>query len=250
MTSYLKTNYNQTIAYNKFNGKKIGIIFFSGLRSDMNGTKVTEIENWAKKNNHSFLRFDYTGHGKSSGHFENLVFSNWKRDAEYVLDHLTSGPQILIGSSMGSWILMSLIKKNTYNIKSIFLIAPAPDFPKLLFWDNMSLSNKKKFIKNKKKFIKSSSQKYNSEFNISYNFLKDSFKNQVMNNFLKFNGKVYLYHGMEDNDVPYEISMQICKNILGAKEVKLVLEKYGDHRLSEKNQICTIIKLLEQLVNT
>ena len=77
MTKFISTNYHQTIAYNKFKGKKTGIIFLSGFMSDMTGQKAITIENWARKTNHSFLRFDYTGHGQSSGNFNNLVFSDW-----------------------------------------------------------------------------------------------------------------------------------------------------------------------------
>ena len=144
MTKFIKTSYHQTIAYNKIEGKKTGIIFLGGFKSDMNGQKALEIEKWAKFNDHSFLRFDYTGHGQSSGEFRKFVFSDWLKDSIFIINKITSGPQILIGSSMGGWIALSIIKKNLANVKSLICIAAAPDFPKVLIWDKLSFLQKKR----------------------------------------------------------------------------------------------------------
>ena len=246
MTKFISTNYHQTIAYNKFKGKKTGIIFLSGFMSDMTGQKAITIENWARKTNHSFLRFDYTGHGQSSGDFNNLVFSDWLRDSVYIINHLTQGPQIIVGSSMGGWIGLNLIKKKSVNVKSIICLAAAPDFPKLLIWDKLNFSQKKNLIKNKKITL---SKKYDGEEyknTFTKDFLKDALYNRVMNNKLHFTGKVFLYHGMQDQDVPYQTSINIMNNIVGTNNIQLILEKNGKHRLSEKNELKTILKLLEQ----
>ena len=245
MTKYIKTNYNQTIAYNKIEGKKTGIIFLSGFNSDMTGQKALEIEDWAKKNDHSYLRFDYTGHGKSSGNFDKLVFSDWLRDSSFVIENLTSGPQILIGSSMGGWIMLSLVKKQKYKIQSIIGLASAPDFPKKLIWNNLNYIQKRTLIKNKKITLSKiyDGEKYN--YNITYDFIKDALSNLVMNSKIFFKGKVLLYHGMKDEDVPYQTSIDISKNIQGTKNIQVILEKNGEHRLSEKNEIKCIKKLIE-----
>ena len=137
MTKFLKTNYNQNIAYNKIDGDKLGIVFLSGLKSDMTGQKALAIEEWAVENNHSFLRFDYSGHGISSGKFENFVISDWILDAKTVINTLTKGPQILVGSSMGGWIMLALAKKKLANIHSLIGLAAAPDFTKILIWDTL-----------------------------------------------------------------------------------------------------------------
>lgn len=242
MTNFIKTKYNQTIAYNKFDGKKTGIIFFSGFKSDMTGQKAIEIEKWAKKNDHSYLRFDYTGHGKSSGKFEKLVFSNWLEDSEFMIKNFTSGPQVLIGSSMGGWIILNLIKKNNFNIKSIIGLAPAPDFPKRLIWDKLSYSQKKELVSTKKLILPSD---FEEDYIITSDLVKDSYKNFVMNNKINFEGNVFLYHGMKDVSVPYQESLLIAEKIQNAKNVKLILEKNGEHRLSEDNEIFTILKLIE-----
>ena len=102
MTNFIDTPHGNTIAFNQFIGKKVGIVFLSGFKSDMKGQKALYIENWAKDNDHSFLRFDYSGHGESSGKINEKCFSDWYMDAEFLVKKLTKGKQILIGSSMGA----------------------------------------------------------------------------------------------------------------------------------------------------
>ena len=151
MTKFLKTNYNQTIAYNKIDGEKLGIVFLSGLKSDMTGQKAVALEEWAVENNHSFLRFDYSGHGISSGKFNDFVISDWILDAKTIITKLTKGPQILVGSSMGGWIMLALAKNKLVNVHSLIGLAVAPDFTKTLIWD--TLSKQKKGFRTKKKLF-------------------------------------------------------------------------------------------------
>jgi len=135
-------------------GKNLGIVFLSGFNSDMQGKKALYLEKWAEENNHSFLRFDYSGHGQSSGTIDSTCFSDWYQDAEYLINKLTQDKQILIGSSMGAWIMLMLVKRIPQKISAIIGLAPAPDFPKLLIWNNMSGSEKRKLVKNRKTSIK------------------------------------------------------------------------------------------------
>ena len=150
MTKFLKTNYNQTIAYNKIDGEKLGIVFLSGLKSDMTGQKAVALEEWAVENNHSFLRFDYSGHGISSGKFKDFVISDWILDAKTIITKLTKGPQILVGSSMGGWIMLALAKNKLVNVHSLIGIAVAPDFTKELIWNTLSDQKKEEVIINNK----------------------------------------------------------------------------------------------------
>ena len=108
MTKFINRLDNNTIAYNQLTGKKEGIVFLSGFNSDMQGKKALYLEKWAEENNHSFLRFDYSGHGQSSGSIDKTCFSDWYQDAEYLINKLTKDKQILVGSSMGAWIMLML----------------------------------------------------------------------------------------------------------------------------------------------
>ena len=244
MTKFINRLDNNTIAYNQLKGKNLGIVFLSGFNSDMQGKKALYLEKWAKENNHSFLRFDYSGHGQSSGTIDSTCFSDWYQDAEYLINKLTQDKQILIGSSMGAWIMLMLAKRIPQKISAIIGLAPAPDFPKLLIWDKMSGSEKRKLVKNRKTSIK---YEDGSKNDFSYKLIKDSFKNLTLSKSITFNGPVYLYHGMADDAVPYDLSIKIIKSFTGTKDVKLLLERDAGHRLSDIHQLKTITNIIEEI---
>ena len=246
MTSFINTSEGNTIAYNQIIGKNTGIVFLSGYNSDMQGNKALYIEKWAKDNNHSFLRFDYSGHGQSSGELETTCFSDWYQDAEYIINKKTKDKQILIGSSMGAWIMLMLTKRIPNKISAIIGLAPAPDFPKILIWDKMTGDEKRKLIKNKKISIK---YEDGSKNDFSYKLIKDSFKNLTLLKSIYFNGPVYLYHGMADDAVPFDLSIKIIKTFVGTKDVKLLLEKDAGHRLSETHQLQNITDIIQEIKN-
>ena len=244
MTKFINRLDNNTIAYNQLTGKNSGIVFLSGFNSDMQGKKALYLEKWAKENNHSFLRFDYSGHGQSSGTIDTTCFSDWYRDAEYLINKLTQDKQILIGSSMGAWIMLMLAKRIPQKISAIIGLAPAPDFPKLLIWDKMSGSEKRKLVKNRKTSIK---YEDGSKNDFSYKLIKDSFKNLTLSKSITFNGPVYLYHGMADDAVPYDLSIKIVNTFKGTNDIKLLLERDAGHRLSDIHQLKTITNIIEEI---
>ena len=131
--SYFVNNLNQKIAYKYCKGKGPGIIFIHGLNSDMRGEKALSIQRYAKKRNLSFLRFDCIGHGSSYGEFINFTISDWKKDLLDILDNIPKGPQLLIGSSMGGWLMMLAEKSRPSKILGLIGIAAAPDFTKSLY---------------------------------------------------------------------------------------------------------------------
>ena len=244
MTKFINRLDNNTIAYNQLTGKKEGIVFLSGFNSDMQGKKALYLEKWAKENNHSFLRFDYSGHGQSSGSIDKTCFSDWYQDSEYLINKLTKDKQILVGSSMGAWIMLMLAKRIPQKISAIIGLAPAPDFPKLLIWDKMTGDQKRKLVKNRKISIK---YEDGSKNDFSYKLIKDSFKNLTLSNSIIFDGPVYLYHGMADDAVPYDLSIKIINKFTRTNNVKLLLEKDAKHRLSEAHQLKNITNIIEEI---
>ena len=244
MTKFINRLDNNTIAYNQLTGKNEGIVFLSGFNSDMQGKKALYLEKWAKENNHSFLRFDYSGHGQSSGSIDKTCFSDWYQDSEYLINKLTKDKQILVGSSMGAWIMLMLAKRIPQKISAIIGIAPAPDFPKLLIWDKMTRDQKRKLVKNRKISIK---YEDGSKNDFSYKLIKDSFKNLTLSNSIIFDGPVYLYHGMADDAVPYDLSIKIINKFTRTNNVKLLLEKDAKHRLSEAHQLKNITNIIEEI---
>ena len=124
---YFINKLKQRIAYKTVKGRGVGIIFIHGLNSDMNGKKALILEKYAKKHSLSFIRFDCRGHGKSYGNFEDFTISDWKQDLIDIIDNLTSGPQILVGSSMGGWLMLLAARTRKSRIKGMIGLAAAPD---------------------------------------------------------------------------------------------------------------------------
>ncbi len=100
---FLDTASGRRLAYHKFSGRRVGVVFLGGLSSDMTGTKAVHLEGWARRSGREFLRFDYSGHGQSSGTFEEGCVGDWADDAAEAIMALTEGPQVVVGSSMGGW---------------------------------------------------------------------------------------------------------------------------------------------------
>ena len=155
--AYFINNYNQKIAYKFIKGKSPGIIFIHGLNSDMKGKKALSIQKYAKKSGHSFLRFECRGHGKSYGKFENFTIYDWKKDLIDMIDNITKGPQILIGSSMGGWLMMLAAISRPSTITGLIGIAAAPDFTESLY---SQLSNKSQNQIKKNGFTKYKESKF------------------------------------------------------------------------------------------
>ena len=243
MTDFLETPHGSKIAYNQSFGKDNSIVFLSGFGSDMQGKKALFIENWAKNNNHSFLRFDYSGHGLSSNNLNDTCFTDWYKDAEFLIKKLTTGKQVLIGSSMGGWVMLMLSKLLPQKVSAMIGLAPAPDFPQNLIWKNMNSLQRRQLILNKS--INFVNQNGSNNF-FSYNLIKDSFKNLTLSEDIYFNGPINIYHGMKDQDVPYSMSIKILEKIKGSQNVSLLLDKEAGHRLSENDQLDTIINIIKR----
>ena len=142
---------------------------------------------------------------------------------------------------MGAWIMLMLAKQIPEKISAIIGLAPAPDFPKILIWDKMTSEDKKNLTKNKKITI---NYEDGSKNDFSYQLIKDSFRNLTLSENIYFNGPVYLYHGMADNAVPYDLSIKIINTFKGTNDIKLLLEKDAGHRLSEVNQLKNITNII------
>jgi len=129
---------NKAVEIHSDPARKIGIIWCGGLKSDMDGSKASALHDWTVLNNRGFVRFDYFGHGVSSGEFRQGTISRWAQDTIQVIDELTDGPQILVGSSMGGWTALHAALARPERIKGLVLLAPAPDFTEKLMWAEFS----------------------------------------------------------------------------------------------------------------
>ena len=237
--AYYINKLNQKIAYRFIKGRNPGIIFVHGLNSDMNGLKALSIEKYAKKNKISFLRFDCRGHGKSFGKFEDFSISEWKIDLINLLDNITVGPQILIGSSMGGWLTMLATKSRIKRIHGIIGLAAAVDF------GNSMYNNLPK--KNKNEIIKKGITNYNNSgfsYKLTKRFFNEANNNRILNKPFKFNKPMILIHGLKDKVVKSTMPMSILKKTSGEK-IQINYLKSSDHRLSSNNDIKFILSTID-----
>ena len=229
---------NIRLAYHKSNAQGDGVnrpgpIFLGGYNSDMTGTKARYLEDWASKNGAAFVRFDYRGHGASSGRFQDHCVGDWADDAAEVLHRLTAGPQIIAGSSMGGWIALLLARRFPERIAALIGIAAAPDFTQWR-WNRFTEVQRQTIAE--KGYIELPSQYSDEPYIYTHRLFRDGPDHFVLNQPLDLPHPVRLLHGTADPDVPHTLSMDLMQHIT-CPDATLTLIKDGDHRLSEANDL-------------
>jgi len=244
-SKYFITSNKRKIKYlfNKKNSQ-FTVVFFHGFMSNMIGAKPTAIQRFCREKKLNFLKFEYSGHGRSLGKFTEGNISRWTNDAKQLIKSKVSRKAnlIFVGSSMGSWIALNLFPDFKKRIKGFIGISSAPEFLEELMW--------KKFSKKIKKIIRKKNF-YNLNYSgFSYPLTKqlilDGGKNKVLNNSINLNIPIVLFHGLKDEVVPLRFSKKILKNCKKATK-KLVKIKNGNHSLSRKidlKKICTELGLM------
>lgn len=248
-SSIIFTDKNRSIAYVKHYHKKprsaLGIIFLSGFRSDMNGTKALFLEEWCRERKYNFLKFDYSGHGKSSEHFEAGCITDWCDDARAVLDQLTTGPQILVGSSMGGWISLLLGKLRPERVAAFVGIAAAPDFTENSIWAN--LDKKKRTALKREGKIELENQYSSEPYIVTEKLINDGKLNQIMNTELEAPYAIRLLQGMRDKDVHFSTAIKLSQHI-SHNNVKVTLVKDAEHQFSTPNCLKILQSTIEEFL--
>lgn len=229
MPDHLETAQNRHIAYRKTAGSGPTVVFLGGLKSDMEGTKAIHLEAWAKVQNRAFLRFDYSGHGQSSGGFLDGCIGDWAEDAEQVITHLTDGPVILVGSSMGGWISLVLAKRLSGKIHGIVGIASAPDFTEDDMWNGFDTAQRAELAHTGQVALPSC---YSDEpCIITRRLIEDGRNNLVLRGPLHLPYPVRFLQGTADTDV--DLSVALCLlDCASGDDIRLTLVKDADHRFS------------------
>ena len=241
--SFYKNKQNHKIAYKSLRGRGPGIIFIHGLNSDMNGAKALTVERYARKNNLNFIRFDCRGHGRSEGKFEEFTISDWRKDLLNIIDYVARGPQILIGSSMGGWLMLLAAKARPQRIKGMIGLAAAPDFGKDLY-NSLNKKNKKEITT--KGITKYSS--YGFSYYLTKKFFIEAEKNRVLKNSFRFSKPLVLIHGLKDNVVEEDVPRKILKKVTG-KNINIIYLKESDHRLSSETDLKMITQSIDYIQN-
>lgn len=243
---YLEINNHQRLAYHIIAGcgegaSAPGIVFLGGFRSDMTGTKALWLEEWARARGRAFLRFDYRGHGASSGDFLDGAIGDWADDATAAVSQLTQGPQILIGSSMGGWIALILARRIPERVAGLVGIAAAPDFTEDGIWNRMDKAQQSELME--KGRIEQPSDYSDQPYVITRRLIEDGRDQLMLRTPLSLPFPVRLLQGTADTDVPVAVAMRLLEHI-DCPDARLTLVKGADHRFSGPRELALIGKTL------
>jgi len=235
-----------TIAYRRTAGRNPGLVFLGGFRSDMTGIKATSLEAWAKAEGRAFIRFDYQGHGASGGEWEQGSIGQWRDDALAVLDRLTEGPQILIGSSMGGWIALLVALARADRVAGLLGIAPAPDFTERMIRFRLG-PDQLAALERDGRFIAPSAYDP-AGYPITRHLLEEARAHLLLPGPIPIACPVRLLHGQRDPDIPWRTSLDLAGALVG-DDVRVVLVKDGDHRMSRDQDIALMLRLARELAD-
>jgi pimeloyl-ACP methyl ester carboxylesterase len=235
-----------TIAYHRLAGVAPGVVFLGGFRSDMAGTKALFVDEYCRRRGRALVRFDYFAHGGSSGEFSLGTIGRWAEDAIAVIDELTEGPQILIGSSMGGWIMLLTALARAPRIHALLGIAAAPDFTEDLFWPRLDAAQQQAFREHGIITLPSDYDPAGYTYRIS--FFDEARNHLVMRREIALDCPVRLLHGMRDASVPWQTSLRLAER-LRSRDVTVTLIKEGDHRLSTAPDLARLAAALDELVS-
>ena len=245
-SKYFTTSNKRKIKYYFINNKnKVSIVFFHGFMSDMNGAKPIAIQNCCKKQKLNYLRFEYSGHGKSSGKFTDGNISKWTNESKQIIKAKLKGSKnfIFVGSSMGSWIALNLFKIFKNKIIGFLGISSAPEFLQELMWKKFNKKIKKQILKNKIYNLNHG----NFIYPLTKQLIWDGKKNKVLNKKINIKIPMILFHSLKDEVVPIKFSKKILKICSNSKN-KLIKIKNGNHSLSRKADLKKICRELDNLV--
>ena len=247
--NYLDLSPNRQLAYHRLRAhgdgtSQPGVLFLGGFRSDMTGTKALFLEDWCCERGRAFVRFDYRGHGQSSADFLDGTIGDWADDAGEVLDRLTEGPQILVGSSMGGWIALLLARRWPERLAGLIGIAAAPDFTEDSKWAKSSDAQRAALMRDGQIALASA---YSDEpYIITRRLIEDGRDHLVLRTPLALPFPVRLLHGTADVDVDKSVGLRLLDHI-DCPDARLTLVKDANHRFSEPRELALIGKTLHGL---
>ena len=243
------------IAYLRARGAaagKAGVVWLCGLKSEMTSTKASALAGWAREQGLDCLRFDYSGHGQSEGRFEDSTLGRWLEEARAAFSQLTSGPQVLVGSSMGGGIALLLLRalmaeapEDAERVKALALIAPAWDMADLM-WTNLPESARKDIME-KGVYLRPSNYG-DGPYPITLAFIEEGRRHRIVDEPFDPGRPVHILHGLQDPDVPWEHTLDLVAHLSGDwTRVSAVPD--GEHRLSRPEDLALLLDVVGELVH-
>ena len=241
---YLDTPEGRRIAYNCLDGEGPCVVFLGGFRSDMEGTKAVFLEDWARAAGRAFLRFDYSGHGQSSGDFEDGAIGDWAADAMAAIGALTKGPLVLVGSSMGGWISLLAARAMPERIAALVTIAAAPDFTEDSMWAGFSDAQRTELSETGRVALPSAYS--DAPYVITRRLIEEGRENLVLRSPLSLPFPVRFLQGTADEDVDQSVALRLLGHAEGP-DMRLTLVKGADHRFSSPECLEILAATLREL---
>ena len=242
--SYLDTAQGRRIAYHLTDGDGPCVVFLGGLKSDMEGTKAVHLEDWAQATGRAFLRFDYSGHGQSSGTFEEGCIGDWHEDTLAVIDGLTQGPIVPVGSSMGGWQSLLLARARPERLAGLVTVAAAPDFTEDGWWAGFDDAQKAELEAKGQVALPSD---YMEPYIVTKRMVEDGRTRLVLRDPLELPFSVRMLQGTADTAVSVATATRLLEHA-ASPDMQLVLVKDADHRFSDRTCLDLIETAVEEII--
>ncbi len=241
---FLERPDGEYLAWRRVEGAGPTLVWLGGFMSDVSGTKAQALADWAQDLGRAFVRFDYFGHGQSSGAFRDGTITRWRADTLAVIDELTMGDLVLVGSSMGGWLACLAAMARTDRVKAMLLIAPAPDFTAKLMSPKIPPEGRAALAKDG---VWLQPSDYGEPYPITRTLLDDGARWAILDGEqIPIDLPVRILQGVQDPDVPWHHAWQLAEALRG-DDVVFTLTKDGDHRLSRPQDISRMIATLSEL---
>ncbi len=233
----------ERIAWRAVAGAGPTVVWLGGFKSDMAGTKAQALADWALAKGRGYVRFDYFGHGESSGAFEQGTVTRWRGDALAVIDEMTEGPLVLVGSSMGGWLSCLVALARPARIAGMVLVAPAADFTERLIWAGLE-PHARAAIERDGVWARPSD--YGEPYPITRGLIEDGRRWTILGGPVGVKAPVRVLQGGADPDVPWRHALELA-GVIEAEDLVFTLIRDGDHRLSRDADIARLIAAVEEV---
>ena len=245
--SLISQDGKNTLAWEQQKGdtSRAGILFLHGYRSDKGGTKAEHIARLCTEHAITLTRFDLRGHGESSGHYSAFTIGDWVNDTCQILDTLTTGDQIVIGSSLGGWLALRLAELRPHRVKGLIGCAAAPDFPTELILPSLTPAQRIRY--EQEGVIVDEESAWPEKDRFTRAFMEESVQHTIFQRPYRFEGTVALLQGKKDTSVPWQIAHRLAAHI-DAPEVHLTLINDGDHRLTRDSDLALLSEAVNNLI--
>lgn len=241
--AYLDAN-GRHLAYHRSVGRGPEVVFLTGYRSDMEGSKALALEAHCRDQGRAFTRFDYSGHGHSSERFEDGCIGTWTEDALAIVDRVTEGPLVLVGSSMGGWVMSLVARDRPGRVVGLVGIAAAPDFSEDLLWNAATPAQRR--VLETDGVLYEPSAYADEPTPYTMRLVEDGRRHLVLRAPLPIFCPMHLIHGQKDPDVPWQTSLDLADRAV-TDDVTIELIKDGEHRLSREGDVARILAAVDRL---